>query len=467
MLDNRLSTSLLVVLLIFMELLDTSIINTSLPNIAASLHVSSMDLRTSIASYLISVAIFTPISGYVTDKFGAKNTLSLAVVIFAISSLCCGLSANQFELAIFRGIQGIGASMMTPVGRIILLKIYNSEEIIKVTSYITFPVLLGPIIGPLLGGYLTTYYTWHWIFFINIPVGFLALIGIRKLVPDLALKNNPRFNWLGFSLIGIGFACLNFTLETMNDAKSSHAKGNLLLTLGTLALLTYCLLYKFFDHKILKLGLLKLQNFRISIVQTLITMIATGGIGFLLPVILQKQFWLSPWQSGLLTFPIAVGSMLMKPWQSKIYRLVGFDRMLFINPILLGLSLACFYIIEKNLDVPGLIVIEVIYGMLLSIQINLNGVGAFRSMLDHEKSSAASFQSTIMLFAMSLSIGITGLIFISCLKFNHLQLGNPSQFTGVLHSFHLCVTILGIISALAGLTTHFDLKLCKTSNQPN
>lgn len=455
---RRTRLTLLVVLLVFMELFDTTIINTSLPNIAYSLHEPAINLRTAITTYLITIAIFTPASGYMADRFGIKNILLIAVSIFILSSLLCGLATTELQLAIFRGIQGIGAAIMTPVARLIILKIYEPEELAKVTSYITMPVFLGPILGPIAGGYITTYYSWHWVFFINVPIGIFAMICIKSLVPNFRENHFPKFNWLGFVLIGIGFASINFTLESIDNKLIGRNIVIALFSIGTVSLVIYSLLYKKFKYKILNLSLVKLQYFRFSLVQTLLTTIASGGIGFLLPVILQNQYGFSAWDSGLLSFPIAIGSLSIKPFQSKLYTKFGFEKVLLVNPIFLSISLCLFGCLNPKLNIISLILIELIFGIFYSIQMNVNSLSAFLKLPPTYKSSAASFQSTIMLFAMSLSIGISGLTFLFWLHHYNVRLGNLNQFDAIIASFRYCVIILGLISLCASLLTFLDRK---------
>lgn len=222
---------------LFMEMIDTTIINTAIPEISVAFKTHPINLKFAVTSYLISLAIFIPISGWAADRFGTKNIFLISIIIFTISSIFCGFSNSLIELSAFRAIQGFGGALMTPVARLIMVRVFPPTELVKATMYIFLPALLGPVLGPLIGGILTTYVSWRWIFFINIPIGITALYFAKKYIQNEVATNKPKLDILGFLLIGSSLACLAIAMESIGESVISTESLKIISITGFLFLL--------------------------------------------------------------------------------------------------------------------------------------------------------------------------------------------------------------------------------------
>lgn len=447
---NRTILALAVVTLIFMELLDGTILNTAIPSIATSFGISVLTLKTAITSYLIILAILTPVSGYVADRFGIKHCLNAAVTVFLLGSILCSMATSATELSLFRMIQGAGSAMMTPVGRLLFLRMYEPKELARATSTISIPVLFGPLLGPLLGGAISTYLSWHWIFLINIPFGILALFLINRYMPSNNKTRVAKFSWGGFLLVAVCFASIDVSLESYGNILINQSLITVLFILGIISALAYLLHHKHTSFAIIDLYLLKIKLFRFSIINTVLAMCASGAMGFLIPILLQRQLQLTPMNSGLLTFPIAIGALMVKPLLSKIYQwLGGFTNTLIISSAMVSISILLFAGLDYDFSILKIAMLEILFGISYGLMLNVNAISAFYEVNAEQKSKATSFQSSMFLFSISLSVGVSSLIFSSRLKHNNTFLGDLHDSVAVFKAFHQCVIILGLISLLS------------------
>ena len=212
---RQLVISLIVACAMFMQSLDSTIIATALPTIAGSIGSTPLRLNVAITCYLLSLAVFIPISGWTADRFGARRVFSLAIVVFTLGSIGCGLAQSLWMLVVARIVQGMGGAMMVPVGRLVLLRTVPRYELVRAMSYVSVPALIGPIIGPPLGGFIVTYGSWRWIFFINIPIGLIGVLLVRLFIENLRESTVRPFDLPGFALTGIGLASLAFAFENI------------------------------------------------------------------------------------------------------------------------------------------------------------------------------------------------------------------------------------------------------------
>ena len=199
----------------FMHQFDGSVIATALPSMAATLHEDPLRLNLAISCYLLALAVFVPISGWMASRFGAKRIFSIAILIFTMSSILCGISHSLFELIIARVLQGMGGAMMTPVGRLIVVKTAPRASLVKAINYITIPAALAPVLGPSVGGFIVTYLSWPWIFFLNVPIGLAGVLLVRRYIPDVHEEEVPSLDFAGFLLAGVALASMVFGFESM------------------------------------------------------------------------------------------------------------------------------------------------------------------------------------------------------------------------------------------------------------
>jgi EmrB/QacA subfamily drug resistance transporter len=308
----------------FMQNLDSTVIATALPTIAHSLGESPLRLNVAITCYLLSLAVFIPISGWTADRFGARRVFSLAIVVFTLGSVACGVSTSLPALVGARILQGMGGALMVPVGRLVLLRTVPKSDLVRAMSFVSVPALIGPVMGPPLGGLIVTYASWRWIFFINIPVGLLGIVLVNLLVGDLKETGRRPLDRSGFALTGIGLAALAFGFENVGRGAIPTIAVIGLLAVGALCLTLYVRHARRVSHPIIDLRLFDIPTYASASIGGFLFRMGLGALPFLLPLMLQVGFGLSALHSGLLTFASAAGAMLMKTSAVKILRTFGF-----------------------------------------------------------------------------------------------------------------------------------------------
>ncbi len=308
----------------FMQNLDSTVIATALPTIARSLGESPLRLNVAITCYLLSLAVFIPISGWTADRFGARRVFSLAIIVFTLGSVGCGISNSLSALVGARILQGVGGALMVPVGRLVLLRTVSKSDLVRAMSFVSVPALIGPVLGPPVGGFIVTYASWRWIFFINIPIGILGIILVNLLVGDLKETGRRPFDLSGFALTGIGLATLAFGFENVGRGTLPSIGVIALLSVGGVCLAFYVRHAYRVSHPIIDLGLLKIPTYAMASIGGFLFRMGLGALPFLLPLMLQVGFGLSALNSGMLTFASAAGAMLMKTTAVRVLRTLGF-----------------------------------------------------------------------------------------------------------------------------------------------
>lgn len=329
---------------IFMENVDATALTTAIPAMAISLQKNPIDLKIALTSYLFSLAVFMPASGWLADKFGAKKIFSLAIIIFSAGSIFCGLSHNLFFLVLARILQGFGGAILMPTARIILFQTFSKSEILAVNNYTTIPGILGWAVGPTVGGLLTTHLSWRWIFYINIPMGILGLYLTIKYLTNIKKTRIDSLDLLGFILFGTGLACLSFSLGLISEGLWQSQLNLMIFGSAFLALLIYALHTRRPQHTLLDLSLFKIRTFSIAFIGTIINRTCIGGIPFVTALMLQNGLGYSAAKSGYLMAAYAFGAMASRmPCKYTLTR-YGFKKQLIISTLLCSLSvllLAC------------------------------------------------------------------------------------------------------------------------------
>lgn len=325
---------LVVACAMFMQNLDSTVIATALPTIARSLGESPLRLNVAITCYLLSLAVFIPISGWTADRFGARRVFSLAIVVFTLGSIGCGMSSSLAALVAARILQGMGGALMVPVGRLVLLRSVPKSELVRAMSFVSVPALLGPVMGPPVGGFIVTYASWRWIFFINIPIGVLGVVLVNLLIGDLKEVGRRPFDFSGFALTGVGLATLAFGFENVGRGALPSFAVVALLIVGASCLALYVGHAYRVEHPIIDLALFKIPTFAVASAGGFLFRTGLGALPFLLPLMLQIGFGLSALHSGLLTFASAAGAMLMKTSAVRILRTFGFRIVLVGDAVL-------------------------------------------------------------------------------------------------------------------------------------
>ncbi|MCD4503190.1 DHA2 family efflux MFS transporter permease subunit [Chromobacterium piscinae] len=387
-------TPLIVATALFMENMDATVISTSLPVIAQDLGVDPISLKLALTSYLVSLAVFIPISGWMADRFGARRIFRSAILVFMLGSLLCAMTGSLHGFVLARFLQGIGGAMMVPVGRLVILRTIDKADLVRALSYLTVPALLGPVIGPPLGGFISTYFHWRWIFLINIPIGLLGLALAGRFIANLKEDEVPRLDWWGFLLTGAGLSMLMLGLATEGKHMLSAAASIWLSLLGAALLLIYLRHYRRQTHPLLDLSLLRLSTFHAGVAGGFVFRVGIGTIPFLLPLMLQLGFGFSPFESGLLTCSTAMGAIGMKTIVSKVLQRFGFRRVLVVNSILAGCSVAVYSLFQADTPHWLLLLVFVLGGCLRSLQFTSLNAITFAD-VDKERLSHATSLSSV------------------------------------------------------------------------
>lgn len=431
---------------LLMETIDGTIISTAIPAISASLDVTPIDLKISLISYFLSLAIFIPISGWISDKIGDRKVFLFSLGIFILSSAWCGAAHNLFELIVARLVQGLGGALLLPVGRLIVLRNHEQHQVISANNYIAMVGALGAIIGPVLGGFITHYFTWRWIFYINIPVGIITFILAYKYLPASSRKNAAPFDKTGFLLFSLGLACFTFGISTYSNQSISTSYTVLFIGTSFIALMLYFWHSRQVKHPIVNLDLFKFFTFRISMIGNLVARLGFGGVPFLLPILLQVCLGYSAQASGLMLAPWAFGILLAKPLTLTFLRGLGFKRLLLLNTCLLTCSIWSFSRINEQ--TPSIMIgcLTFIYGFLISMQYAGMNSLAYAEVPKTELSSATSMVSTLQQMGQSFGIAIAAIT----IHFIAFSFGSSKLLTSPM--IHDTFFIMGIVVLCSLLT---------------
>ncbi len=405
MIPDRILLPLIVASALFMETLDSTVLSTSLPAIAADFGESPIALKLALTSYLLSLAVFIPASGWVADRFGARLVFRLALFIFIAASVACGLSNSIGEIVAARVAQGIGGAMMVPVGRMVILRSVKKSELVGALAWLTVPALIGPMLGPPLGGFITTYWDWRWIFWINVPVGILGIVLATLYFPDIRGEKRERFDTRGFFLAGVGLAAFVTGSTTIGLDVVPLPWVAALLVIGVALLAAYVRHSRRVANPILDLRLLRLTTFRIGISGGLLFRIGVGALPFLLPLLLQLAFGMTAFQSGLITLASAAGAMAMKFIAAPILRRFGFKRVLIASALIgAGFSLVLTSFSAAT-PVAVMVAVLLVGGFFRSLQFTSVNSMAYDEVPAERMGRASAMAS--MAQQLGLSIGIS------------------------------------------------------------
>ncbi len=448
---NKMSPSLrlipwVIAIALFMETLDITIISTTIPKMAQDLGINPLNLKLALTSYLLSLAIFIPISGWLADRLGTKKIFATAILIFTVSSACCGVAQNLLELVISRLLQGLGGALMMPVGRLILLKTFPKDEIMRVMNYTSIPALLGPALGPLIGGFIATYYSWRWIFYINVPFGIIGFFLSLNYIIDYKRKKIVPFDIFGFILLSLSLSGFLFGLESIGEHYFSLIKILSIILFSSIFLLFYLFYFRIAKHPVFDLNILYIRTFRITVFGSLLSRLGIGGIPFLLPLLFQIGFGFLPIYSGFLIVPLALAMLLMKFYIKSLLRTFGFKKLLIVNTLLVGLSIASFSLIEKTTPAIMIILLVFLNGLLTSLQFSCMNNLTYIDLNKNNLSKGTSIASTVQQLSMCLGIAVSALA-----VDYYLGVGNAMKL-GTILPIHKTFILLGAITCTASLS---------------
>jgi EmrB/QacA subfamily drug resistance transporter len=352
----------------FMEGLDSTMLAVAIPDMAKSLDESPLRLNLVITTYLLSLAVFIPVSGWIADRLGTRLVFCVAIAIFATGSVLCGLSSSLPMILVMRVLQGLGGAMMTPVGRLILLRSFPRSALVSAMNWMTIPAMIGPTVGPIVGGFVTSYFSWREIFFLNLPIGVAGVVLTLWLMEDFRAPAPTRFDLRGFFIAGIGLALLELAIENVGRPMISGPLGAMFFVFAVVILSLYGWHARRREDPILDLRLLRIRTFRIGTVTGGICRMGLDATPFLLPLLFQVGFGFSPLQSGLLTFSSSLGAMLVRTLASTFLRFFGFRRLLIGTALLAAAVTAGFGLLRPETPVWLTVVVVLLSGCVRSIQ---------------------------------------------------------------------------------------------------
>ncbi|HEV7719487.1 MAG TPA: MFS transporter [Arsenicitalea sp.] len=429
---------------LFMEQMDSTVIATSLPAIASDIGTSPIALKLAVTSYLVALAIFIPISGWMSDRFGARNIFRLAILVFMIGSIACAFS-NSIESFVFsRLVQGAGGSMMTPVGRLLLVRGTPRNQLVNAMAWLTIPALVGPIMGPPVGGFLTTYLSWHWVFWINIPIGILGIILVTRFLPESEPRSPRPLDVVGFLLSGIGFSGFVFGISVISLPAVPMVYGYLTMAVGIVSGVLYLLHARRTTHPLLDPKMFRYPMFRAAILGASNFRMGLGAMPFLMPLMLQLGFGLSPFESGSVTFISAVGSLGSKFAATRTFNAFGFRNVLVFTTLLASVFLVINGFFSPATPLPLIMFCLLIGGLLRSMAFSGVNAMAFGDVDDADSSQATSINAVAQRISMAMGVAIAGGV-----------LDLSSSFHGgtiSISDFHTAFFVVGGISSLAAIT---------------
>jgi EmrB/QacA subfamily drug resistance transporter len=435
---------LIIAVALFMESMDSTVIATSLPAIARAIGTNPLALKLAVTSYLLSLAICIPASGWTADRFGACNVFRLAIAVFILGSIGCAASHSLEEFVFARIVQGMGGAMMTPVGRLILVRSIDKKLLLNAMSLVTMPALIGPICGPPLGGFITTYASWHWIFLINVPIGLLGIVLASHFIPNVRMEHRDPFDFLGFMLSGLGIGGLAFGLSVMGLDFLPVSIVVTLLCVGAVSTTAYVVHAKRSPAPILDLNLLRLPTFRASIVGGFLFRLGVGALPFLLPLLLQIGFGLTPFQSGLITFTSALGSMFMKAAVTSVVKRFGYRDVLLYNSLISSLFLAACAIFVPGMPYAVMIAILLTGGFFRSLQFTSINTIAYAEVEPAKMSRATSLVAAAQQLSLSTGVAVGALVVEITLRLKHSPTMGAADFPPAF-------LVIGLLAATAAL----------------
>lgn len=426
---------------IFMQMLDSTILNTALPSIAESLNESPLNMQNAIISYVLTLALFMPASGFLADKFGTRKTFILSLVLFSLGSVFCSLSQDLTQLVVSRVIQGLGGALMTPVGKLAMIKTYKKNELVKALNYAIIPALIGPVLGPLVGGYLVDYLSWHWIFIINIPFGIAGIILGMKYMPDYH-SGETHFDLKGFLIFAAASLLLSVSLELFGNTQN-------ITPILMIFILGFLLFYFYYRHAkkasnpLFPLNLFQVRTFRVGIVGNMVTRLGISSVPLLLPLMIQIAYGGSAVISGWIIAPMALTAMFGKNYVIRILNRFGYRKTLYYNTIILG-----FLIIF--LAVPGIadslywfVPIIALMGFFNSIQFTAMNTISIADLRNFHTSSGNSLLSVNQQLAVGFGISL-GLLILNIFE------TQTNLISGEIHNaFRYTFLTIGLLTILS------------------
>jgi EmrB/QacA subfamily drug resistance transporter len=428
----------------FMQTLDSTIVNTALPAMAASLSESPLRMQSVVIAYTLTMAMLIPVSGWLADRFGIRTVFFSAIVLFALGSAMCAASSNLAELVGARVLQGAGGAMLLPVGRLAVLRTVPQDRLLPAFAMVVIPGLVGPLIGPTLGGVLTQYYSWHWVFLINIPVGIVGALLTLSIMPQLNGPRPERFDATGYVMIAVAMAMISLALDGLSELHLQHASVVVLLVFGLAALAGYWLHASQRPGPLFPTQLFSVSTFSIGLIGNLFARIGSGSLPFLLPLTLQVALGYSPVQSGMMMLPTAAAALLTKRPATPLITHFGYRAVLMANTLLVGAAIASFALVTPAQPMWIRVIQFSFFGAVNSLQFTAMNTLTLKDLGPERASSGNSLLSMVQMVSMSFGVAAAAALLTTFTQM--LSAETPLQ---LLRAFHLTFLCVGLITMAA------------------
>ncbi|OCF99604.1 MULTISPECIES: MFS transporter [unclassified Gilliamella] len=379
--------AILVAATFFMENLDATVITTAIPAMAKSFLTNPQDLSIGISAYMLALTIGLPASGWIANRFTAYRVFSISIILFMLASILCALSTNLTMFTIARLIQGLGGSLMVPVGRTVVLSRTEKQHLVSTISILVWPGLIAPLMGPIIGGFFAQYLTWHWIFILNIPLGFIALFFAHHLLPK-ELPEKRSFDIVGFIACGLGLLLFVYGLEMV-----SHSNSRLWLALGTSFAGCLILIFAYYhlthtQYPLISLYAFSKRTFRMTFFGGSLIRMGLNSAPFILPLMFQVGFGWSPLTAGSLLLSLFAGNIIFKTINTPLIHKFGFRKILIVNGLLLSFSFVLCALFTPKTPIIWIILVLFFSGGTRSIQFTTITTLSFSEIEKNEMQSA-------------------------------------------------------------------------------
>jgi len=431
---------------LFMEQLDATIVNTAVPSIAATLQVTPLSLKSVVTSYIISLAVGIPVSGWMADRFGTRKVFGIAIAVFTLASVLCGLAQNVPMMVAARMLQGLGGAMMMPVGRLAIIRTFPKSELLAAMNFVIIPALIGPLLGPTVGGLMVHWLSWRAIFFVNVPVGLVALYLVYRHMPDYRGDNPRPLDVVGLILFSSGTAILSWLLEIFGEHSLDPTTVVLMFVLSVSLIGAYVWHASDAEFPLLRLALFKVRTFRIAVAGGFITRLGVGGLPFLLPLLYQLGLGMPAWQSGLLMMPAAAAAMCMKLVAPKILARFGYRQVLVVNTVFIGLTIGLFSLVDAGTPLIAIVGIGLMQGFCNSMQFSSMNTLAYADIEPRDSSQASTLSSSFQQLSMSFGLA-TGSI-VTAWFLGRVSQSNQVLVTTAIHHAFLTLAVVTVVSAV-------------------
>jgi EmrB/QacA subfamily drug resistance transporter len=388
----------------FMENLDATVIATALPHMARSFGVTAVNLSIGMTAYMLALAVFIPISGWVADRFGSRSVFGAAILVFTAASILCGLSQGLWEFTAARVLQGIGGAMMVPVGRLVVLRSTEKHQLMRSIAYITWPGLAAPVIGPAVGGFIATYLNWRWIFLLNVPIGILGIALTAIFIKNYRAPERRPFDFPGFVLSGVALTCLMYGMELIGQAGTDWRWTVAVLAGGAVAGVLAIFHLRRARHPLINLQALRIPTFRVTLSGGSLYVVSVSVAPFILPLFFQIGFGMDAFAAGLLVLAYAAGNLGMKTVTTPILRNFGFRHVMIVNGLLTAATIAACSLLSPGTSRVLIMLVLFVGGLCRSMQFTSINTLAFADVPPEMMSAASTFFSMVQ--QMTIGLGI-------------------------------------------------------------